>query len=144
MLQYKCFIRLSDCWLDAPGYKLPCHCEPVRTLAWQSPGNKQEKSNAASNAQARITRLLWRAQSCCIVPGDCHVALLLAMTVVWGSRLHLCRGRVSRPAFERLVVGGDAHIAPNGIHASMGCIPLFPSLYPWKIRPSRSDFPKGR
>ena len=34
------YLRWHEMFNLCSGYRLACHCEPVRRLAWQSPGTK--------------------------------------------------------------------------------------------------------
>ena len=69
---------------------LHCHCEPVRRLAWQSPGiishflQHERSSNAP---KIGITPTIVRFTTSFCVPGDCHVGAmpLLAMTCFFGT-----------------------------------------------------------
>ena len=58
----------------APIRRLPCHCEPVFRLAWQSPGTTEryERQNNRRTAPKNHSSNIFVAF--CFLPGDCHVA----------------------------------------------------------------------
>ena len=83
---------------------------------WQSPGGRLDFQSGGMNGTGPY-RVLWVIGKCDLVPGDCHVASLLAMT--WVSEHCKKNGTVSKP--ERY---GGGTPPPYGVRAGRGTRPL--------------------
>ena len=73
-----------------------CHCEPVRTLVWQSVSPQRNLASLLLLGQIRMRFFVFARSTifCYALPqgdADCHVASLLAMTGKNLLRVHVCQ-----------------------------------------------------